>query len=144
VFRKIAHRGNLYGRNIDRENHPSYIGEALNAGYECEIDVWNIRGNWMLGHDEPKYHVNIRWLDHPGLWLHCKNKDAFRLMTSSLHNVFWHETDVMAYTTRGNIWTTHWDMLDRRTVIMCLDEAIPQSEILLKIHGICSDYIGRL
>ena len=143
-MKKISHRGNIWGRELDKENHPHYIELALNAGFDCEIDVWNIAGNWMLGHDVPQYHVNIRFLDHPNLWLHCKNKQAMHLMPSALHNVFWHEADTMTLTTRGNIWTTHWDILDRRTVIMCLDEALPPADIRNKIYGVCSDYIGRL
>lgn len=142
---KISHRGNIWGRDIDKENHPHYIEAALNAGFDCEIDLWNIDGKWMLGHDKPQYHVNILWLDNQNLWLHCKNKEAMSYLVSSrMHNVFWHENDTMTLTSQRWLWTTHWDVLNLSTVIMCLDEALPPSHIRNKIYGVCSDYIGRL
>ena len=51
----ISHRGNLTGKNPEKENKPSYISEALNQGYNCEVDVWFVDNKFMLGHDEPKY-----------------------------------------------------------------------------------------
>ena len=51
----ISHRGNLNGPNKEHENHPDYIWEALQAGYEVEIDVWWVDGKFKLGHDEPQY-----------------------------------------------------------------------------------------
>ena len=35
----ISHRGNIDGKNEVWENHPKYIIEALEAGYDFEIDV---------------------------------------------------------------------------------------------------------
>ena len=36
----ISHRGNINGKNPEKENHPDYIWVAIQAGYEVEIDVW--------------------------------------------------------------------------------------------------------
>ena len=44
----ISHRGNLDGKNESEENNPLYIEEALNAGYEVEIDVWYKYGEFYL------------------------------------------------------------------------------------------------
>ena len=38
-MRLIAHRGNINGRNKKRENEIVYILEALNLGYDAEIDI---------------------------------------------------------------------------------------------------------
>ena len=51
----ISHRGNLEGPNPERENHPDYIYEAIQAGYDVEIDIWFVDGKFKLGHDEPQY-----------------------------------------------------------------------------------------
>ena len=51
----ISHRGNISGPNPERENHPEYIFEVLQAGYDVEIDVWFVDNKFMLGHDEPQY-----------------------------------------------------------------------------------------
>ncbi len=56
----IAHRGNTQGPNPERENSPEYIEEALNAGYDVEVDVWYdcATEKFWLGHDEPQYDVS--------------------------------------------------------------------------------------
>ena len=35
----IAHRGNINGSMIEKENSPSYLEEAINLGYHVETDV---------------------------------------------------------------------------------------------------------
>jgi glycerophosphoryl diester phosphodiesterase len=51
----IAHRGNLNGKQPERENSPEYIKEALEKGYHVEVDVWlKETNNLFLGHDSPK------------------------------------------------------------------------------------------
>ena len=35
----IAHRGNVNGKNPERENTIEYIEEAIKKGYHCEIDI---------------------------------------------------------------------------------------------------------
>ena len=59
----ISHRGNLDGPKPEKENNPKYIWEALNEGYQVEIDVWYDKG-WWLGHDRPKYKAKINDLLH--------------------------------------------------------------------------------
>ena len=54
MVKLISHRGNMKGKNPDRENHPDYIMEALNKGYHVEVDVHYKDGDLYLGHNEPK------------------------------------------------------------------------------------------
>ena len=58
----ISHRGNINGPNKDKENSLSYIQEAINLGYDVEIDLWVINGELFLGHDSPQYIVNFEWI----------------------------------------------------------------------------------
>ena len=51
----IAHRGNTRGPNPIKENRADYLFEALNQGYEIEIDIWYEDEQWWLGHDEPRW-----------------------------------------------------------------------------------------
>ena len=44
----LAHRGNINGKQPDRENSPSYILEAIDAGYSVEVDVWLSEGERKL------------------------------------------------------------------------------------------------
>ena len=52
-MRWILHRGNMKGPG-SCENNPVGIQNALNSGYDVEIDLW-IRGNeFWLGHYKPE------------------------------------------------------------------------------------------
>ena len=58
----ISHRGNIDGKKEDKENKPSYIAEAINRGFNCEVDFWFIDGKFVLGHDEPQYEISIEFM----------------------------------------------------------------------------------
>ena len=59
----ISHRGNINGKNTEKENHPDYIDEAITLGSDVEIDLWSIEGVLLLGHDEPQYGISQHWLN---------------------------------------------------------------------------------
>ena len=44
----ISHRGNINGPNKTEENSPEHILNAINNGYDVEIDVWFIDDKWYL------------------------------------------------------------------------------------------------
>ena len=67
----IAHRGNINGPNPERENSPDYIKEALDKGFDVEIDVWKINGSYFLGHDAPEYRIEFGFLMNDRLWCHA-------------------------------------------------------------------------
>ena len=75
-MRLISHRGNINGPRPEKENEPAYIQGAIALGYDVEIDVWNIGGNWFLGHDEPTYSIDIEFLKDERLLCHAKNLPA--------------------------------------------------------------------
>ena len=54
----ISHRGNLTGSNPERENSQTYIQEALNKGFNVEVDVWVVNNQIYLGHDAPQYLID--------------------------------------------------------------------------------------
>lgn len=100
----IAHRGNVNGKNIKRENHPDYINEAISLGYDVEVDARYIDGDWWLGHDEPQYRIRTDFLFNPKLWIHCKNwlaLNEFRKWHST--NYFWHENDDYTIIATGKV-----------------------------------------
>ena len=104
----IAHRGLIDGPNKLLENNPENILHTLNAFfYDCEVDLWKIKNEWWLGHDEPTYLVDEEFIGKQGLWLHCKNLDA--LLELSTRNIkyefFWHQEDDFTLTSSGYIWT---------------------------------------
>ena len=84
----IAHRGNMNGPNPEKENNPDYIVEALNNGFEVEIDVWYKHGDVWLGHDDPTYPVDVQFIQLPMFWCHAKNLDALHYMIDANINCF--------------------------------------------------------
>ena len=80
----ISHRGNINGKNEERENAPDYIDEAIAEGYDVEVDVWMTEDGFLYsGHDEPQYRITQHWLEERNkkLWIHCKSFDAMRWFT---------------------------------------------------------------
>ena len=140
----ISHRGNLTGKKPEMENKPSYISDALNQGYHCEVDVWFVNNKFMLGHDEPKYgfpFVLFRSF-YNKLWIHCKNLEAISALNdfpeTHLLNYFWHQNDDVTLTSKGYIWA-YPGKQPIKSSIAVLPE-IHNDNIDNRI-GICSDEI---
>lgn len=102
-MRVIAHRGNLHGPNPDLENYPPYVAEALQKGYDVEVDVWCIGGQWYFGHDRPQYFM-AELSRAEGVWYHAKNLAAVEGLNAAGVHWFWHETDHFVLTSWGYAW----------------------------------------
>ena len=57
----IAHRANIDGCESWLENKPEQVDRCINLGYDVEVDVRYdpLTQVFWLGHDEPKYKVNL-------------------------------------------------------------------------------------
>jgi hypothetical protein len=100
----ISHRGNIDGRSPKLENTPSHLNNALNLGYDVELDVWDIDGKYYLGHDTPKVETTLEYLDNSKFWCHCKNiKALYSLVKKGIH-CFFHQNDDVTLTSRGILW----------------------------------------
>jgi hypothetical protein len=140
----ISHRGNINGKNIERENHPDYIDEAIALGYDVEIDLWIIDSDIMLGHDKPQYEVTIKWLEQRlhMLWIHCKNPPALEY-ANYFHNrkdltYFWHENDIATLTSKGDMWVYPGKQPIENSIAV-----MPEiyNDDITSCKGVCSDYI---
>ena len=102
----ISHRGNTKGSIPERENTISYIEEALEDGYDVEIDVWFIEEKFWLGHDNPCTEVSEEYLENERFWCHAKNREALeKMIQNGKIHCFWHQTDDFQLTSRNYIWT---------------------------------------
>lgn len=140
----IAHRGNLNGCIPERENKPDYILEAINAGYDCEIDVWLIDDRLYLGHDKPETLITFDFLNDNKkyLWIHCKNIGALSKLINCDMNCFFHDKDVYTLTSKGVIWgNINSELCDGICVMPELYMYTLTDLEVLKCKGICSDYI---
>lgn len=145
----IAHRGNINGKQFFLENKPSYIDNAIQKGYDVEVDIrydseYNI---FWLGHDNIKSDwekISYEWLylRRNRLWIHCKNLEAlvfFSLKNNNFH-CFWHEKDAATLTNRGYIWAYPGTQPIEKSIAV-----LPElyDEKINGCLGICSDVIEK-
>ena len=117
------------------ENHPDHIREALQAGFDVEVDVWLIDGDIWFGHDEPQYPAHITVLNNR-YWLHCKNIEALRFFGGieiNEANVFWHENDDYTLTNKRFIWTNIGKDLTGRSIMVMPEVTDPTLENTLDV-----------
>lgn len=143
----ISHRGNVNGRIEEAENKPDYIDDTIGMGFDVEVDVWYVDGNWWLGHDEPQYPIDFDWFDSRStkLWVHCKNKEAVEYFLendfkSSDINWFWHENDTLTLTSFGYAWVYPGKQIIKGSVAV-----MPEihNDNVSQCIGICSDFIQK-
>jgi hypothetical protein len=132
----ISHRGNLDGRNLECENNPTYIQQALDQGYDVEVDVWYIDDRFFLGHDTPTYLVEPSWFERKALWCHAKNIEAFEKMLELKIHCFWHENDKYTLTNKGIPWCFPENYHTKGITVILDKNTIPPKNI----GGICTDY----
>jgi hypothetical protein len=143
----IAHRGLINGPNKERENHPDQIKQALQKGYDCEIDIRWIDNVWYLGHDNPDHPVPYEFLEHPGLWIHAKNLDALYVLGADTKlNFFWHQEDDHTLTSQGYIWTYPGKGLTENSVMVMpeWEDATLTNAREADCYAVCSDFVELL
>ena len=101
----ISHRGNLFGRNIIRENTVEYIESAISQGFDVMIDIWINSYKIYLGNDEPEYQINIEFLlnNKNKLLCNARNYDALLLLKDYNIHCFTRQTDDTILTSNGLI-----------------------------------------
>ncbi len=140
----ISHRANLNGPDIDTENSINSIDLAINLGFDVEVDVWLKDNSLYLGHDNPQYHISIRWLlqRHDKLWIHCKNMESLYLLLEYKNlNVFGHSNDDYVLTSKHNIFCKPGMKINKRSIIV-MPELTPiySSDSFNNCYGVLTDY----
>ncbi len=135
----ISHRGNIRGSILDNENRPSYIDCAIGNGYNVEIDLRIVDGELWLGHDEPQYKIEHRWLQlrKKYLWIHCKDLASAKECWD--YQAFCHTSDPYTYTSTGKIWLHDLSMnIDDNVIIPLMDDPLIYHSH--QPYAICTDY----
>jgi hypothetical protein len=142
----IAHRGLIDGPDESRENRPDTIMEALNEGFNAEVDVWFKDDKWFLGHNEPQYRVDREFLSRTNLWLHCKNLEALNRVRHIIPFIefFWHQNDDYTVTSNGFIWTYPGKPLTENSICVQPEWNSDISTWDEKCMGVCSKYVMQL
>lgn len=141
----ISHRGNINALNPHRENTLDYIQEALDLGYDVEIDLWYENNKLLLGHDYGEHPVSIKWLLERkyNLWIHCKHFNSLEYLHKlNGFQYFFHKEEEYTLISTGHIWAHNLSQINNKCVIPLLSK-----QDLLKwgskdVYGICSDFIG--
>jgi len=146
VKKYISHRGNLYGRDLDRENNLTSILEVINDGYDCEIDLWLLDNQLFLGHDKPENRISLSTVlkIKEQIWIHCKNLAALDYFTNKEDeklNFFWHQQDDFTLTSFNYIWTYPGKEVTSNSIIVDL---IHVNKLTKDVFGICSDNIAEV
>ena len=143
----ISHRGNIDGKKPHLENSPSYIDEAIELGYDVEVDLWLVDDKFYLGHDEPQYKVDLEWLisHEKKLWVHCKNAESLENLTSLTNhslNYFWHQSDDYVITSKKYIWVFPGRDLIRGSIAVLPEtwKSSKSTKQMTTAFGICTDY----
>lgn len=140
---KIAHRGNQNGP-AQNENEPTQLVATLSGGFDIEVDVWKVEGEFFLGHDAPQYPVDEQFLRDIGdsAWYHCKNLDALEHFNKHLSDLryFWHQEDAYTLTSNGYIWTYPGQQITDRSILVHLGKP-DLSTFDVMPYAICSDYV---
>lgn len=141
----ISHRGNLSGLEPGRENTTEFIQEAIDKGYDVEIDVRLLDNGLYLGHDDPDYPVELSWLAarRDFLWIHAKNFPALDFFMGHGLRVFYHQLE--KHTVIGNtqfVWSHDLSEASERSIVPMLSlQDVLDNEGNDGFHGVCSDYI---
>lgn len=137
----VSHRGNIEGKQPDRENSPGYIIEAIKSGYYCEVDIWGkLNGELWLGHDGPLWKTDSNFLNHPKIVCHCKNKLAIDNLNGWGIHWFWHQNDDYTITSQG--WT--WAYPNKPSAGHICIAVMPALHLDVgEYAGVCSDHIGN-
>ena len=140
----IAHRGNINGPN-ERENSPTYLLEAIKAGYYVETDLWIISSldeeKLYLGHDNPQYEIKVEFLldIKDKLFCHCKNIQALHFIITYHPEIecFFHDVEEYVLTSKNKIWTNVGNELTEKSICV-MPERVDQ--IPKNCLGVCTDF----
>lgn len=159
-MRIISHRGNIFGPNPQKENKPEYICEAIDKGFDCEVDVWfNGSGynyGWWLGHDKEQHKISLNFLLRlrKKLFIHAKSiktlEELIRIdnqmswwskLFGGKLEYFFHDQDDCTLTSKKFIWTfPKVKNYLYKTSIAVMPERADDWYGLMTCYGVCTDY----
>lgn len=142
----IAHRGNIEGPNPEKENHPIYLRNSIDQGYDVELDLWFQNGTCYLGHDKPCYEVNFDFLLSSHMWIHCKDYDSLKFLIQKMVdypilNFFYHTNEDYVLTSQNYIWSYPGKKGNFNTI--CVMPEYNNNTQIEGFLGVCTDYVKK-
>lgn len=144
----IAHRGLIDGPNKDQENRPETIQLAIESGFDVEVDLSLVNGEWFLGHDIPQYLVDTSWIISISQrsWFHCKNAEALLWLVNNPIGVtfFWHDSDHYTLTSNGYVWAYPGSKVEGNSILVLPERVMSIHEIKnVDCYGVCTDFAAQ-
>ena len=136
----ISHRGLISGSDKNLENNPDQITYLCQKNINVEVDVRLYKNKFYLGHDEPVYKIDKKFLLNNKIWCHAKNYEALEALSNLDCHYFWHQEDDYTITNKGFIWVYPGKPL-LKNCISVLPENFKKDTT--KCYGVCTDYINR-
>jgi len=135
----ISYYGNIYDKNKDLENEPSYIINAINNGYNVFIDIQLIKNDYYLG---GKYKIELdflyKYIDY--LWCNCLDEITY-ISLRNISNIIKIINDL-----KDIVWGYY--EINNNNFISVLPELSKNNYEIRDLKnksnfiGICSSYIG--
>jgi hypothetical protein len=132
----------MFGPDIENENHPEYLAETIDTGFDVEIDLWIEKTKIFLGHDEPQYPVDPEFLykHYDKIWVHCKNVEALEYLGKTAWiNWFWHDKDDYTITSQNHLWC-HPNAVQIDGAICQFRSPLIKAELPCKPYAVCTDW----
>lgn len=145
----ISHRGNINGPVLDKENRPSYIDSAIQLGYDVEVDLRIVNGEFWLGHDEAQYKIELFWmlLRMDKIWYHCKDIDS-ALVLAKLDQgfqYFCHSKEPYVCTSHKYLWIHDLTgEINDRCIIPLLSKEDIEKYNNSEPYAICTDFVNYI
>ena len=139
----IAHRGNIKGKQPKYENRQKYCEEAIDEGYNVEIDVYWYEDIFWTGHDRPQYRVKTDFLKRKEVWCHAKDIQVLCELQKIEAHCFFHQKDDVTLTSQGYLWTYPTYPLTEKSICVLPEIQRISKTDYSKCAGICSDYISK-
>jgi len=135
----IAHRGNTEGPSSS-ENELEYMKHAYNMGYGVECDLQLFNNKLYFGHDEPQSLIDDEFIRKDNVFCHAKTVDVLSILINLGVNCFFHDTDEVTLTSRGQIWCYPGVHPDNENAIWLDLQGKSVPNVVGNIYGICGDY----
>ena len=139
----IAHWGNTDCKKPTLENGQGYCEEAIEQGFDVEIDVHWYEGIFWTGHDRPQYRVNTDFLKKKEVWCHAKYVQVLCELQKIEAHCFFHQKDDVTLTSHGYLWTFPTYPLTEKSICVLPEIQRISKTNYTKCAGICSDVISK-
>lgn len=135
----ISNRGNLGGRDKEKENKPDTIRAVIDVGFCVKTDIWLIKNKTVTGVDQPIMEFNLDTVDKEKILIQARNPSAFAFLLKGGYHCFWRESDNFVMTNRNFVLSYAGTLFPHAILMMPEDNTIMTNDNYI---GICSDFIA--